>query len=322
METNTSRKRCILAVGALHVDELAIPFKSLVPEASNPVQWTRFVGGVAANTLLSLKLQQPGMQTHLLAAMGDDALGESLTRAVEEHGVSLSAVRIPDRNTGRYTAVLDAQGELFIGLADVSLSEHLSIEHVQSAIQKIQAGVVILDANLSSTCLDAIAEHIAEQRRDTSSAPSAPLIAALAVSPEKSERLRRLAPVIDLLFCNRREAAALNDRPIQTDLKTLGHGLSSLGFNEIVLTDGADALWVRSNNETRMIDVPATGITQNVNGAGDALAGATLAHWSIGKNLCDSVLDAGLVAAAQALDGSAHTYLLDQCISKPDIPHS
>jgi len=243
-----------------------------------------------------------------------------LTRAVEERGVRLSAIRVPGRNTGRYTAVLDTQGELYIGLADVSLNEYMNIEHVVSAIQELQPGVLILDANLSSSCLDDIAEHIAEQRRNSGSSQSAPLIVALAVSPEKSERLRSLAPVIDLLFCNRREAAALNERSIETEIGTLGHGLAGLGFNEIVLSDGADAIWVRSKNQTRMIDVPETVITENVNGAGDALAGATLAHWSIGKNLCDSVCDAGLVAAAAALKGSAHTYPLDQNISNPGIP--
>lgn len=311
MEDRLARSRSILAVGALHVDDMATPVSSLVPNASNPVLWSRLVGGVAAKTLLAMKHHRGECSAHLLAAMGDDSLGETLTRTVEARGISLCPVRFEHRPTGRYTVVVDQQGELFVGLSDVTLSECITAVHVLNKMKELQPNVLVLDANLSSNCLDEIAEQVAEQRRDSSEGQSAPLVVALAVSPVKSQRLRNLAPVIDLLFCNRREAAALTERSSDTELQTLGSGLVGMGFNDIVLTDGGDSVWVRSHQHTVLIDVPEQSIKDTVNGAGDALAGATLAQWSAGKRLSDSVRDAGLSAAAAVLEGSEHTYFLD-----------
>jgi sugar/nucleoside kinase (ribokinase family) len=71
-----------------------------------------------------------------------------------------------------------------------------------------------------------------------------------------------------------------------------------------VITDGADKLLVQDTDNRTIIAIPPTTVTGNVNGAGDALAGATTADWVQGKPLAASVFETGLPAAQSVLQGN------------------
>jgi sugar/nucleoside kinase (ribokinase family) len=135
----------------------------------------------------------------------------------------------------------------------------------------------------------------------------------MAVSPSKALRLRNIASHIDLLFCNRREAAALiaNDpraaefhdvrRP---SIDQLGRDLQQLGFSQFVLSDGPAPVLVTSHTEKQQIQVPELNRQRSVNGAGDAMAGATLGAWITGMTLPQAVLKLGLPMAARVVSGA------------------
>jgi pseudouridine kinase len=291
----------MLIIGAVHLDDIAQPDCALVSEASNPVTWAQRVGGVAANAACAAArtLSSPtNDQVEIVAAVGDDSTAVQLKQALHAAGVGTRLLEFPGTPTGRYTAIMTDDGELHIGLADVSLAERLgeSTDHRIAKLDAYQA--VLVDANLSEGYLTTIAEQTNELDL---------LLAAMSVSPVKSLRLLCIATQIDVLFCNRREALAMNPQlPKTASLTELADGLCQAGFTQLVLTDGSSPLLIQDKFQRVRLNVPEVESTQNVNGAGDALAGASFAAWSNGVNLVQAVQDIGLAQAAMVVRGD-HT---------------
>ena len=163
---------------------------------------------------------------------------------------------------------------------------------------------MVLDANLSQACLIEIFSSL-----DTHYENRVPLFA-LAVSPLKAVRYLPKAEQIDVLFCNRREAAALTQLDWQTDLKLLADALLKLKFNSFVITDGGNPMLVQEQQLRTSIAIPPVHISKNVNGAGDALAGATIASLILGQTLAQAAQNTGLSAARMVLNGESEPPLV------------
>ena len=293
----------LVAVGALNVD---LVFRLTGPareRASNVATLERRVGGVAANVARAyeagrtdaLASGRAGFEPEGLAADGPllvCAVGDDPAPGCE--GVTLLGVRRPGAAASTYAAVLDADGELRLGLAATDVVETLTAAEVDARLEGRLAGrpgAWLVDANLSASCLAELAERAREP------------FAAMAVSPQKAPRLADLAHRVDCLFCNRREAVALTGTDVDAPLDALARALRERGWRRAVLTDGPAPLIVVEPDGTTVLDVPVVpGDGPGVNGAGDALAGATLVHWLAGAPLAEAVARAGLPAAARHLD--------------------
>ncbi len=284
----------IFAVGALHVDEVAIPTSDFHPSASNPVRWQRRVGGVATN---AARVAARQTSTLLVSVVGNDALGKALPELLKQDNLRTALLTAAEQLTGRYTTVLDNTGNLFVGLADVALVESLSWPQVLTRLPTPLPLVGLVDANLNANCLYEIASFI-----DTTNSGRTTL-AAMTVSPAKAKRLLPISQQIDILFCNRAEAAVLCNMPRDSAIGHLATGLHAQGFSQFVISDGKDPLLVRDANTEHLIECPHVEVTADVNGAGDALAGATLACWVDNPSLLDCVVHYGLPAATQVLQG-------------------
>lgn len=294
-------------IGALHVDELVHPLRELVPRASNPVRREHRAGGVAANVARSARRRarasaDAGREVVLVTALGDDADGEWLRATLRDEGVDCRARRLADRPSGRYTVVHDARGELHLGLADTGIVETLSATSVRAALDELRPAALVLDANLSGDCLGELLGGRPAAPGDDPLA-GVPRVA-MAVSPDKAARLTGRLGRIELLFCNRREAAALTGLGVDAPLDALSDALGALGTRRLVLSDGAAPLLVRDGERrTRIAVPPVTGALVSVNGAGDALAGATLVQLLAGGDLAAAVRESGLPAAREILLG-------------------
>ena len=292
-------------IGALHVDELVHPLRELVPRASSPVRREHRTGGVAANVARSARRRARASadavrDVVLVTALGDDADGERLRATLRDEGIDCRARRLSDRPSGRYTVVHDARGELHLGLADTGIVETLSAASVRAALGELRPAALVLDANLSGDCLGELlgARSCAPGDDPLDGVPRV----AMAVSPDKAARLAGRLAQIDLLFCNRREAAALTGLDVDAALDALSDALGALGSRRLVLSDGAAPLLVQDGGQRARIAVPpVTEALVSVNGAGDALAGATLVHLLAGGDLATAVRESGLPAARDIL---------------------
>ena len=224
---------------------------------------------------------------------------------MEAQGLHVAAQKINGCATGRYSAVINESGELILGLADVQLAEQLQAAPIVSMLRQNVVDGLLVDANLSPDCLRELVYCAAD-------GPTR--LAALTVSPGKALKLLPVARHIPLLFCNRREATAmaiesgLVERASDSSTLTLSQlmeFLINMGFNDCVLTDGGHPLIIRCQGINTSLPIPQTPIIQNVNGAGDALAGASFAAMIAGCTLPQAVKNYGLTQAARVLNGSS-----------------
>ncbi len=288
----------LCVVGATHIDETAVLSNALHPGASNPVQWQRSIGGVALNVFRSARAALP-IEAHnviLCGSIGNDAAAVHI-----QSSLPAATLITTDHATDRYSAILDRDGHLVLGLADTHTIE--SVEYAQLApvlTQLNDSDTLVLDTNLTAATLKQIVTNI-----------TAPQTILMAVSPVKVMRIADHAPFIDVLFVNRQEACHLSGvsrhDPTQADLTTVSAALAKIGFERHVITDAAQPVHIYDNNTITKVDVPplAHNITiTSVNGAGDAMAGATIAGLLTGLSLKDSVQNQGLGAAYAVLTGT------------------
>ena len=287
----------LCVVGATHIDETAVLTNALHPGASNPVQWQRSIGGVALNVFRSARAVLPAeYNVTLCSSIGNDAAAAHIQS-------SLPAAKLitTDYATDRYSAILDRDGLLILGLADTHTIESVDYEQLAPSLTPLNdTDTLVLDTNLSATTLTQILTNI-----------TAPQTVVMAVSPVKVMRITDQAQRIDLLFVNRQEACQLSGvsrhDPTQADLTRVSAALAAVGFGRHVITDAAQPVQLHDNSLNATVDVPPLASNKtisSVNGAGDAMAGATIAGLLTGLSLHDSVKHQGLRAAIAVLTGT------------------
>lgn len=142
-----SEKAPVVVVGGANLDIKARSSAAAIAHTSNPGHTTTTPGGVARN--IAENLARLGTPTQLIAAIGRDPYGERLLADTRAAGVQLDHVHRGEQPTGSYTAVLDADGELVLAVADMTATDALRPEHLQSARELIaHAALLVLDGNL------------------------------------------------------------------------------------------------------------------------------------------------------------------------------
>lgn len=256
----------LIAVGGAHIDRRGRVSGIYVPGTSNPGTLSEEVGGVVLNALRNVV--QRGVDASILSVRGGDNAGELVGRAIEAAGITdLSAVFL-DRTTPSYTALLDHEGELIAGLADMGLYEVAFPKQVRRGKLRqaiTSADGVLCDANLPASALKTLIEF-------SSGRP----IFAIAISPAKAVRLAALLPSLSCVFMNVHEARALcvSDASAVQDLVT---GLRAKGLVRGVITAGGSLITGFDETGSFRIAPPPAREIADVTGAGDALAGGTIA---------------------------------------------
>ncbi len=273
----------LLGIGGAHVDRRGRIAGDHVPGASNPGAMHEEVGGGTLNALRNAV--QRGVDASLISVRGGDQPGEMVARALEEAGIEDMSATFLDRVTPSYTALLDSQGDLIAGLADMNLYEQtfpriVSRKHVRAAIAKADA--ILIDANMPAAAAGFIVSHAASP------------VCAIAISPAKVGRFAGLLPGLACLFVNRREAEHLTGR---ADPLEAARWLRAAGLASAVISSGADAVVAYDEDGLFTIRPPDVEAVADVTGAGDALAGATIAALMQGRPPRAAIRE-GMAAAA------------------------
>ncbi len=281
----------ILALGGAHVDRRGRIHGQTAPGASNPGSWFVEAGGGVFNA--ARNLARLGHPVRLIAPRGGDADGEIVAAAAEAAGVEDTPFTFLDRATPSYTAIIEADGNLVIALADMELYRLFSPRRMQQrAVREAFAatGAVLTDANLPEETIAAIADAA---RRN------AHPVFGIAISPAKVVRFRPVLPALAGLFMNEAEARALietqPDRP--QDWPAL---LRAAGLARGVITRGSDAAIAFDETGAVMLAPPRLEILGDVTGAGDALASGFLSAHLAGRPLAQA-LRQGAAAALIAV---------------------
>jgi pseudouridine kinase len=193
----------------------------------------------------------------------------------------------PSRATASYTAILENNGELVIGLADMDIYDEMTPAVLEPALEKLRGHELwFIESNVPGATIDWLLDR----------ADGIP-ITVDAISVAKSRRLQPLLPRITVLFCNLAQAvivAGMEDpRP---PLAEAARALHAAGARSGVVSAGARGIAVWDAGEVQVL--PALSATpRDVTGAGDALVAGTLYGVCEGGSLRDAAR-LGLAAAA------------------------
>ncbi|MGX5841303.1 carbohydrate kinase family protein [Mesorhizobium sp. ArgA1] len=283
----------ILAVGGAHIDRRGQVSGPYVPAASNPGTMREDVGGGVFNALRSLVRR--GVSASLLSVRGGDASAETVSRAIIEAGIAdLSAVFL-DRTTPSYTALIDREGELITGFADMALYDLAFPKQIRrSKVREVvaEADAVLCDANLPSSALERLVGLAAGKP-----------VYAIAISPAKVVRLVPVLNALAQVFMNRREAVVLAGVSAKAKEREIVDGLRCSGLRSGVVTAGDGPVLGFDEAGAFSILPPTPRKVADVTGAGDALAGASIAALLRGLALRQALRE-GVAAATLAIESA------------------
>ncbi|MCQ2003953.1 carbohydrate kinase family protein [Rhizobium sp. NRK18] len=281
----------ILVIGGAHIDRRARISTATVPGASNPGRWFTEPGGGGFNA--AQNLARLGHAVTLISPRGGDQAGEMVADAAERAGIDDRPLTFLDRQTPSYTAILEKDGNLVIGIADMELyslfsTRRLSMRQIRDAITA--ADLILTDGNMPAETIIALADVAAKR--------GIPL-AAIAISPAKVVRFRSALPHLHMLFMNEAEAEAIAEtRP--DDPSGWPDLLRGQGLRGAVITRGKNALVAFRDDMACALAPPALPEIADVTGAGDAFASGVIAATLDGERLPQS-LRAGAAAAVITL---------------------
>jgi pseudouridine kinase len=283
----------LLAIGGAHIDRRGQIAGDHVPGASNPGRMREEVGGGVFNAAAAAR--QMGARVLFLSARGGDAQGEAVAHAIEEAGLEDLSSTFLDRRTATYTAILDRHGDLITALADMSIYEaalprQISRRNTRDAI--VESGSILADTNMPTESI----------RRLLALAGGKP-VSMIAISPAKAIRLHGLLGSLHCLFMNMREAGALAGPDLERGCNPamLLARLAGAGLKRAVVTNGPDEVLLLEDGSVHRLTPPAAEEIVDVTGAGDTLAGVTVAMMMLGNEFVLSVR-AGIAAAVVSVE--------------------
>jgi pseudouridine kinase len=271
----------VVVIGGMNVDTLARISGATVPGSSNPGETRTSHGGVGRN--VAENLARLGSPVRLVGVVGDDAHGADLLAGLRLLDVDCSGVRrAADCATGTYTAVLDRDGGLVIGVADMAATDRLAPEHVADDTLR-DASWLVLDGNLRT---DTIAHCLA-----VAAAHDVPVVLD-PVGVTKAARLGRL-PGLHTFTPNHDELLAWAGTDDVEEARARAH---AQGIEVVWLREGAEGstLHTGDGHQTTLRLPPAPVV--DVTGAGDSMLAAYVHRLRAG----DPVTQAGWFATAAA----------------------
>lgn len=283
----------IICIGGANID---FKFKSknqLLLNTSNPISSSQSFGGVARN--VAHNLAKVTSHIYLQTVVGNDEQGRALLEHMKVLGVNTQYCQIlNDKRTSQYHAILNEQGELFIGLADMNIFDELSDDFITSAWDSWpKNSILFLDTNIPSRLIDLMLHKASELEL---------LLCIDPVSVEKTKKLPDGLNSVFLIKADIQEASALSGLPIQSidDCMMAGRQIRRRGVKNIVISLGK--LGYVLMNETHEVHVPIDEVEHvvDVSGAGDAFVAGILHGLQQGNRVIDACKQ-GARAAAQTI---------------------
>ena len=149
-----AEKRFTAGIGAANMDLHGRSRAALILHDSNPGFLHTSPGGVTRNILENLS--RMGEKTALFSAIGNDLYGREILASGEAVGMDMShMLRCPDCGSSSYMALIDPEGDMFIGMSDMRILEHITpdwLEGQKDALRKADA--IVCDPCLTPEALE------------------------------------------------------------------------------------------------------------------------------------------------------------------------
>ena len=291
-----TEKRFTAGIGAANMDLHGRSRAALILHDSNPGFLHTSPGGVTRNILENLS--RMGERTALFSAIGNDLYGREILASGEAVGMDMShMLRCPDCGSSSYMALIDPEGDMFIGMSDMRILEHITpdwLEGQKDALRKADA--IVCDPCLTPEALEWI----------TSDAlAGVPIFS----DPVSTTYARRLAPFAGKLHClkpNVLELAAMAGCEIanNSDMERAVDVLLERGTHRVVVSMGQHGCyWADCDGARFYAALRPVSQMVDATGAGDAfMAGLLYAylHRFPPERAARWALAAGIIAVTSA----------------------
>jgi pseudouridine kinase len=288
----------VICIGGANIDRKLHIKDAAQLGTSNPIYSTQSVGGVARN--IAENIGRLGLEVALISTRGNDTDWSFIEESSSLYMNLENVVSFPEKSTGSYTAVLDANGELIIALADMEVYEAISLDLMLKNDGLLsRSKCLMVDLNCPKQTIQFLC-YFAKNH-------SIPIV----LIPVSSPKMNRLPDELDgvtWLITNRDESETYFNMEIknEADWKSALEKWLSLGIANVVVTNGKKGSMV-GNKDEGIFHVPSIEVNDivDVTGAGDAFSSAVIYSWLEGKSLLE-IAKAGTINAAKTLQ-SAYT---------------
>jgi pseudouridine kinase len=291
----TNSQQYVSAIGGANIDIHGRSNQALRQNDSNPGNVHLSAGGVARN--VAENLARLGVDCQLTTAIGDDEHGKILQKLSRDAGIDMQFTQVIQAvATSTYLSVLDDEGDMLVGINDMSIMDHLTVERLQPQLAMLkQSALAVLDCNLPGDTLGWLAESLV----------AIPVFADT-VSAAKAPRLKPHLQAIHTLKTSTIEVEALTGLGAgsQGQLQNIAAQLHSQGVERVFITRGEDGMFFSTKDGRGIRKLSREQQIHNSGGAGDAFL-AGLAYSWLQKLPLEDTLQFALAAADITLSDRA-----------------
>ena len=297
----------VALIGAANIDIQGFSRNTLIYRDSNPGRIEFCPGGVSRN--IAENLSRLGIKTELISAIGGDPNGTLILDSCRSCGIGTNySLIVPDAVSSVYLAIMDNSRDMALALSDMTISDKISVDFLESRSQILEAAaVIVFDTCLSTEVMDYILTRFTDKP-----------IYVDPVSIGKAKAIKNLTGKIHTLKMNKLEAEFLSGTIIEgiSGLERTSTWLLDQGVKRVFITLGRDGVYYR-DLQTSGSFKPAEAVISNATGAGDAFM-AGIVYGSLNGYDIEKIVRfaSGVSLAALAGDDTVNTEMDLEYIEK------
>ena len=246
----------ILIIGAQNIDLYARSLFDMQLHDSNISNISMAFGGVACNIATNLSIL--GNDVNLLTVFGDDHFSESAKQNLTRLQINFSeSLFVKDVGNSIYIGILDKSNDLFLGLNDMKIINHLDVTFFKEKSSYIREfDILVVDNNLNFEALQYLLTTFTNK-----------MIIMDAVSAVKAKKLSQMLSCIDILKVNMLELKTLSGKE---DINSSMTDLLNKGVGSILLTNSDKEIHYLDKDKQLTTNPIKIENIENATGAGDA----------------------------------------------------
>lgn len=285
-----NQRNSVVCIGAANLDRKIKTDTELLGYTSNPVNSKVSIGGVVRNVAENLgRLEH---EVILISTVGNDPEWARIKALSAPFMNTDGTIVVEGESTGCYTALLDKDGEMYLGLADMSIYDKFTPELLIKKQHFLKnASCIVVDLNCPKETLEFIFAYAQKQQIH---------LAVIAVSEPKMKHMPTDLKAIDCLFINKGELGALVHYPLDSSEK-LERAVDTLlydGVKNVILTAGSQGVFFASKDYKKWFSIKSLEGSKivDVTGAGDSFSAAYISAW-LNHDSVDRCILAGITNA-------------------------
>ena len=254
----------IYIIGGAAIDITGKP-ESICRERDSNIGKVRIrVGGVGHN--IAKRLAALDYSVELVTAIGSGFHASMVRESCKKANVSLQHAYVGTEHTGTYIGVFDEDGDMLVGISDMSVLDHLTPDYLAPLLPQINASAMcVLDGNLSPDSLDYLCNNV-----------TTPLF----YDPVSCAKAKRIGGNIGKCFAikpNRFEAGFLSGKSCDTirGIYRASDWFLEQGVKRVFISLGAEGVFWADAAGCGVLSAESP-IVSSPSGAGDAMGAAII----------------------------------------------